>query len=332
MQTLFRRPDKVSSPLYIVTVVFNAARWRTRWKLYQDFAKRVAESHAILYTVEVAFGERAFVVTEPDNPHHVQLRTSSELWLKENALNIGISRLPYDWRYVAWIDADVNFVRDDWADETLHALQHYDVVQVFSEAADLDSNYEIIARYRSFGWAHIKGIPWQTGNPDYRGVTPPTVPKGPYQYLHHPGFGWAYTRAAYDRLGGLFDVSIIGEADFIMARSYSGDGLTAVRKGCSPGYIRTVTDWQQRATKYIAGNIGYVPGCLLHYWHGAKTKRRYWDRTQLLVDTQYDPALDLKRDSQMLYQLTDRSPALRTGLRAYFAQRDEDAPTPTESH
>jgi len=32
----------------------------------------------------------------------------------------GVVGLPRDWRYVAWIDADVHFLNRDWAQETLH--------------------------------------------------------------------------------------------------------------------------------------------------------------------------------------------------------------------
>src|SRR4051812_49367686 len=99
----FRRPDQVSAPLYVVTPIFNPVRYRSRWKLYEDFARRVEQAGAILYTVEVAFGERAFAVTEAGHPRHIQLRTDHELWLKENIINVGVARLPHDWKYVAWV-------------------------------------------------------------------------------------------------------------------------------------------------------------------------------------------------------------------------------------
>lgn len=63
---------------------------------------------------------------------NLQLRTSHEIWLKENSLNLGFARLPPDWKYAAWIDADVTFARPDWACETVHQLQHNPVVQMWS--------------------------------------------------------------------------------------------------------------------------------------------------------------------------------------------------------
>ena len=74
-----------------------------------------------LIVVEQAFGRRPFVITERDNPFHVQLRTDQELWHKENMINIGIQHLCQidpDWKYIAWIDGDIRFQRSDIILET----------------------------------------------------------------------------------------------------------------------------------------------------------------------------------------------------------------------
>src|SRR5271166_5960967 len=113
--------------LYVVTAISNPARYHSRYYLYDKFAKHLADSGAQLLTIEAVLGRRLHTVTEPDNPWHIQLQTEHELWHKENMLNIAISRLPADWRYVAWLDADIEFVRKNWVDETLHQLQHFDI-------------------------------------------------------------------------------------------------------------------------------------------------------------------------------------------------------------
>ncbi len=63
---------------------------------------------------------------------------------------------------------------------------------------------------------------------------------------------------------------------------------------------------------------------LLHYFHGAKKNRGYYNRSAMLWDHQFDPAKDLKRDWQGMWQLTDQKIGLRDDLRAYFRSRDED--------
>jgi hypothetical protein len=162
MKTFFQRSDRIHDLLYVVTVIFNSPRYRSRWQLYQDFAAHMEQSGVILYTVEVAFGDRDFVVTTADNPRHVQLRTKHEIWHKECAINLGVQRLPPNWRYFAWIDADVRFVRYDWVDETLHALQHYHVVQPWREAYDLDPHGLVMQTNRSFLDCYQSRIPTPT--------------------------------------------------------------------------------------------------------------------------------------------------------------------------
>ena len=130
-------PDK----LHVVTAIINPQRFRSRYDLFRAFEHRVDTSSAVLHVVEVAFGGRHFEITRPDNPNHLQLRIHmEELWHKENSLNLLIAdvirRIPQA-KYFAWVDADVQFARADWAQETLHQLQHYHVVQMWSMCQDL---------------------------------------------------------------------------------------------------------------------------------------------------------------------------------------------------
>jgi hypothetical protein len=82
--------------------------------------------------------------------------------------------------------------------------------------------------------------------------------------------------------------------------------------------------WQDRP---VQGNLGVMPGVVLHYWHGPKANRLYGSREQILVRNGYNPDLDLRRDWQGLYQLTNRVPQLRRDIQGYFSQRSEDALT-----
>jgi len=313
--------------LDVVAVVSNPVRYRSRYDLFRAFETHVQDAGARLTVVEMAFGERPFEVTRADNPRHVQVRSAHEFWAKENLINIGISRLPRDARYIAWVDADLTFGRPDWVQETIQQLQHYPIVQMFAEAHDLDPDGMILNSFRSFGYSLVHGIPRKKG-PGYYGGVPVGPPFNPrVAYWHHPGFAWAARREAIDQVGGLFDVAVVGEADYIMAKAIVGEGLDVLYPGVSPGYRKAVSDWQDRA-QGLRQNFGYVPGTVLHHWHGRKAGRKYWDRCKILTDTQFDPAIDLKRDWQGLYQLVDhnkpRSIVLRDSIRSYFRSRNED--------
>jgi hypothetical protein len=289
--------------------------------LYQDFAKRVLESGAKLFTVEAAFGQREFAIATPEDPYTLGVRVSQELWLKENLVNLGVQRLPSDWKYVAWVDADVAFARDDWADETRHQLQHHPVVQMWSQSIDLGPKHETLDAAKSFAWCHVNHeVRPKPGDYYYYGGV-----KG-RRGLWHPGYAWAMRREAFDHVGGLIDFSIVGNGDNQMANGIVGTMEGAIHKSLiGTAYYCDLMLWQERAEKYLKHDLGYVDGLLLHYWHGKKKERQYKSRWQILVDAGFDPKCDLKRDWQGAWQLTDRSECLRDGLRGFGRARNEDS-------
>ena len=331
---LTNKPDEILEPLYIIVPIMNQLRYWSRWELYYDFIRHWAcVPNVRVVTVEVAFGERAFVVTNeniPQSSHvsHIQLRTSEELWLKENSINIAFSRLPANWKYAAWIDADITFARPDIIDATIHALQHYDIVQMFSQAQDLDPQSKVLAQYDSFASSFVKGEPLPTNILSY-----PYHGSG-YKYggkYWHSGYAWAIRRPAFSLIGGLLDTCVVGSADYIMAWAMLGkllDGNKPIRDGFSPGYTQALLTWQRNAL-LLRKNIGCVDGLLLHHWHGKKSQRGYHSREQILVNEQFDPYNDLRKDWQGLWQLHDdgseRFVRLRDDIRAFFRARNEDS-------
>src|SRR6202034_980642 len=69
-----------------------------------------------------------------------------EIWHKENLINYAINHLSKtvpDWRYVAWVDADFKFEPDAF-EKTIQALQHYDVVQMWTHLINLSPTGGII--------------------------------------------------------------------------------------------------------------------------------------------------------------------------------------------
>jgi hypothetical protein len=303
--------------LYVVTAISNPVRFKSRYALYRDFAKYIADSGAELITVEAAFGERPHAVTDAFNPHHLQVRTSHELWHKENLLNLGVARLSQidpNWKYVAWVDADVQFARPDWITETLHQLQHHAVVQMFSQAHDLGPTNEVFDTYEGFAACYLRHGAKTESN----------------RYLSwHPGYAWAWRREALDAVGGLIDNAILGSADQHMANALIGRGRASINPKMHPNYLAEVDRWESRAERFIRRNIGVVSGALFHFWHGKKKDRGYLDRWKILRDLQYDPITDLKRDCQGLWQIADdgssRAIVLRDLVRKYFRARNEDS-------
>lgn len=301
------------SQLHVVTAITNPVRFRSRYALYRDFAKRMEDAGVTFWTIEAAFGQRDHGVTTDDDFRHIQLRTTEELWHKENLLNLAIQRMPADAQYIAWVDADVQFTRADWAIETLHRLQQYDFVQMFSHAMDVGPNYEPIQSHLGFAYSYVHQL--------FSGQASDYCAQG------HPGYAWAARRRSLDAVGGLIDWAILGSGDKHMAMGLIGKITESRPNGLSRGYIDELVEWEARAERHIKRNLGYVDGTINHFWHGRKKDRKYRDRWEILRDHQYDPRTDIKYDSQGIVALNDsevRQLSLRDAIRAYFASRNED--------
>ena len=306
----------------VVTCVFNPRGYESRFRLYEQFARYVAQSDVRLVTVEVTLGDRPFRCTRHDNPDHVQLRTPWELWHKERALNIGIEhavRTRPATRYIAWIDADVTFTRHDWAAATCEMLQHHHVVQMFGSFADLNPDEQCTWSAPSmFAVFHQRGF-WAEHNP-----------KEPFNKGGHPGLAWAVRRETLDKLGGLIDICIAGSGDLHMANALKGDRdrgdhLTATLDGFTPEFRQYIAQWADRCDQVVKQNIGYVPGSVLHHWHGKAGQRGYRDRWWILEKHRFNPYADLIRDCSGLWRFAHGREHMADDIRRSLSQRNEDS-------
>jgi hypothetical protein len=276
-----------------------------------------SSANVVLHVAELAYGDRPFEVTGGD-PLDVQLRTSHELWHKENILNVAVQRFPAGWKYGAVIDADFHMTRHDWALEAIHQLQHFDFVQLFSSYSDLTAGYRPYRVMSSFASNYLsRGA--RTVSPGARGYGS----AGPGA----TGGAWAFRQSAFDAVGGLLDVCILGSADWHMAFGLVGSSNVAPEaKLCSRPYIEALLRWQHGAS-VLKQNIGCVENHAIHHFHGSKVLRAYGERWKILRDNDYNPNTDLVRDWQGIWQLAGNKPRLRDDIRGYFRARNEDDPT-----
>ena len=292
--------------LYVIAVVSNPARFDKRYQLFNEFCERMRnEKRVELVTIELQQSARPFVTDSK-----IKLRTDHELWYKENLINVAVQRLPRDWEYMAWIDSDLEFQNKNWARETLEQLQTYKVVQLFSHCLDLGTKQEALQVHTGIFYAYCNGEIYTT----------PTK----YGNYFHVGYAYAIRRDAYDSIGGLLDFAILGSADTHMALALIGNVDVSLNKNLHPNYKKLCKIFQERCEKNIKRNVGYVHGVLLHHFHGNKVDRKYQSRWDILVKNQFDPLVDIYKDSTGLWVLNDSKIKLRDDIIRYFRERNED--------
>jgi len=301
--------EPIEEKLHVIAVVSNPCVFLKRYKLMKEFIYRMEkEDDVILYIVELAYKDQKFTITEKNNKRHLQLRTKDPLWHKENMINLGVKYLlPKDYKAFAWIDADVEFENNAWAKDTLKILNgSRDIVQVFSHCIDMDHNELALNIFNSAGYMYSHNKPYSSKGINY----------------WHPGYAWAMTRKAYEKIGGLYELGILGSGDFLMMMSL----INMAKKACNPklnsDYTNSILDFQKKAKNL---RFGYVPGVIKHYFHGSKINRKYQDRYLILIKYSYSPYIDVTYDDVGVIVPTEHFPEeFKEDIKSYFWERNED--------
>ena len=289
-------------PLYIVLPYFNYCGFKRRKELFIDFVERYKNLKLIV--VEVL--GPAPLGTLPVYKH-IKVSSDSKIWLKENLINIGAKSLPNNWKYMACVDADLLFLNQNWVQETITELQQADVVQLWRSAVNLGPQGETIKVDKSFAYMFIEsGTQW--------------APSDKYGFWH-PGYAWACTRKAYDKMGGLIDWAILGSGDRHMAMALAGLADKSCPGNVHTNYLVLLKIFQNRIRHF---KTSWVDGTIIHFWHGSFADRRYKERWDILTKNNFDPFQDIGLSEKGLMQLTDDGRRFENLLEDYFIGRKED--------
>jgi len=320
LKNAIKNNSPVEDKLHMIICISNPCQYARRYILAREFIQRIEkdETNVILYVVELAYhlpnqAPQKFYVTNPDNKRHLQITTKNPpLWVKENLLNIGVKTLlPSDWKAVAFCDADIEFDNPNFAIDTLKVLNGTrDIVQMHSHCVDMDIKLDPMNIFNSFGFQYTNKRRYTSYN------------KNILMHYFHPGFNVAMTRKTYEQLGGLYEFGILGSGDNHLFLSVVQNGIKSVNVNTSQGYKNSILEYQERCKGL---KLGYVPGVIKHYFHGAKKNRKYAERWQILVKHQYDPFLHLQVDDNGLFTPSKHCPKeLLDDIFNYFVERNED--------
>jgi len=303
---------------WIVTAYFNPCRYITKKLNFDLFAARLQSSGAALLVIELALDDSEFEVNDSHNL--IRLRGNGMIWQKERLLNIAIGQLPPSCTKVVWVDCDLLFDDDEWLQKTSDALNRFSVVQPFSSCVRLQRGQTQYADSRqgeeplaeSFAAAFVRD----------RSLARDAI----YQLHGRTGFAWAARRDLLDACG-LYDACVTGSGDHLMAHAFAG----ALDSQCIPAmigsdhqYAKHFAVWAAKTDRIARGSLGYVPGRILHLWHGAVADRRYYWRNQEFKTFAFDPNRHIRRDKNGLWDWADAPAEMRRWSSELFLSRHED--------
>ena len=302
MACLRRSPQE---PLYVILPYFNFCGFKRRRNLFIEFVKQIQGTKGIRVVVSEALGPNP--LPNMGTFDNFGFETDSPVWLKENLINMAIRRLPKGWKYVAWIDADITFLNQNWVRETLAELESYDIVQLFQTCVNLGPKSEALKIDKSFGYMH-------------RDSGTPYVVSARYGFWH-PGYAWACTRKAWLQMDGLIDWAILGSGDRHMCLAWIGRVKDSAPGNIHPNYRAWLEEYECMCRGL---EVSYVEGTILHHWHGRLEDRKYRERWDILTKNKFDPLTDIGQTDSGLVQLSNSGRRLEKELLEYFVGRRED--------
>jgi hypothetical protein len=301
--------------LQVITCFFNPGHYRTKRENYERFMAPLRAGGVRTLTVECAFSDDPFEL--PPGPDVLHVRGCSVMFQKERMLNLALPHLHPECTKVAWLDADIVFERADWVKAASTALDEYVVIQPFEECYRLPRG---ALAYAGCGerWCSFAAAYHQTSR---------VVATGRYKEHGHVGFAWAARRALLDKVG-LRDADPNGHGDHLMAHAMLGDWNTVcVRRlvGAVGPYAESTRRWARRFHAEVQGSLGYIPGALMHLWHGRIADRRYYTLALRLRAFGFDPDRHLRLGSTGLWEWTEEAAEMDAEYFHYFTARREDA-------
>jgi hypothetical protein len=284
LQNKFMGRYRAHPQAVIVTCFFNPYNNPYRLIAFNKFYETI--KHLPHRVVECVIGDTKPQLSE-DNKNITRVYTTDVLWHKEALLNGVIAKLPRQFEYIFWVDADVLFTNKDWIVDAVGQFKKgAKVLQPFEFCVHLDKDetkpsYNLAPIKREI--LNGKHDKFGVGRTVWRSFCA-NISSGSlyalseqYDTHGHVGFAWGATRDLLTRVP-LYDRALIGGADHIMAHAAAGQiPHECIAKSFTED-IQAVNDWSRRFYQAAQGRIGYVSGDLFHIWHGDLKNRQYLKR------------------------------------------------------
>jgi len=267
-------------------VFFNPARSKKMVMNYYYTVEKLKAAKIPYYTLEMVFNE-------PEITEAFHVKGDSPLFHKEKLCALLEKKVPWWYSKLLFLDADIVFGRPDWYAEVSQLLNTYQVVQPFSTAVWLDSTYKNVVQER-LSVVFMKRT-------------------STYDSAYHPGFGWAFQRKWFRKVG-FYTEGITGSGDTLSSAAWMGVKF-------HPSYLRPA--FAASYAEYCAlelPTMSCARGTIYHLWHGSNKNRQYVDRHKIL-----DGIRDVRHileEKDGVWVLTDKK--VEEKLRQYFISRDDD--------
>lgn len=298
--------------LAAICCYFNPCQYKSRLENYKIFRKGIERTGIKLLTVELAFGDKPYELSDFLNV--VQLRTGKEniMWQKERLLNIGIKKLIEEgYKKIVWLDTDIVFKDGDWVLDLSRKLDDYPLVQVFSEA------------YREKDKGNGENL---VSCAQYYQVAGKISNK-----VAITGFGWAARSSILEKVPLYDSAALTMENDALIFFGSFCQNAGSIwflekydyfKKFTIP-FLINYRKWAKQWSSLIQGRVGFINYKVNALYHGT-IKNRGYGIVDIYHKHLFNPGKDIKIAQNGAFEWASNKPELRKEVKEYFYSRKED--------
>jgi hypothetical protein len=300
----------------VLLAFFNPAGFKRILNNILYVIKTLKEKNIPYFVIECVFGDN-----DPQIPNATMVvKSNSYMFYKERLINKLEPHIPEQYTKLVCMDSDIIFEIPDWVDKTSQALDTFNVIQPFSEAAWLRPDNTIVL---------IKKMSYAFGiaNNQIDDIYDSTQGLN-NMYTFHPGFAWAFQREFFRKIGGFYDRGIIGSGDMLFAFNFFNGGIPDLwvqHNLFGNGFF--IDKWNKYNANFVSAkpHIGFIPNKAYHLFHGVRENRQYLTRygsVSNMLTGKWEDQIMLNADG--LFEF--KNPEINECLLEYFKARNEDIP------
>jgi hypothetical protein len=274
----------------ICIAIFNPTKTKRIIMNYHYMVNVLKMQGLPVFTIELVFGNET-----PEIPGAFIVKGNSYMFHKERLHRLLERKVPRKYTKLAFLDGDILFEDKDWYYKVSKLLDTHDVVQPFEMCHWLDLTYT------------------------QKTLTRESVlfMKDPvFSWKYHPGFAWCLRRDWYNKIG-TFDLALSGSGDTISVIGWLKKELPPNFKSIPSALESEFKDFYDKP----APRITYLPGNVLHLYHGSKVNRQYVERHKMLEINRKIRDL-ISTNSHGVYEWID--PTMNAQFLRYFKNRMDD--------
>jgi hypothetical protein len=307
--------------LIAITCFFNPAKYRNKKINFIKFRDNLRKQGVPLLVVECSFRDSEYELSETDADIVVRVQSNSKIWQKERLLNIGIKHIPEQYTKFATLDCDIIFKNEDWATATSYSLDSYYAVQPF------ETSFRLSKGQKDVPPSDLVASPCTASKTDdqidgqrvrsFTSVMQENNGKRIGRWLEHgdSGLAWAFRKDVFTEF---YDRLIIGSGDWFLAFALFGIHAPI---GSTRAMVKEQKRYVRRLGYKMQGKVSFVPGMVVHLWHGERKNRNYSQRNRIVIDHNFDLEKDLWLNETECWEV---SPRIGSVIEKYFESRKED--------